>query len=297
MTISSLGYVVVKATDLSAWETFGTEVLGMMPADAPDGKTRWLQMDERPFRIAIEQGDADRYGCAGWEVSDKQAFDALIEKLEAAGTTVERGSKSQADARCVTEIASCADPCGNHMEFYHGRVYDYRQFISPKGVSGFITGDMGLGHTVLPCPDLKAAYDFYVGLMGFGVTDHMHFKFSEDPEDPGQGLHFLHADNPRHHSLALYEAPHPAGCVHIMVETNNIDDIGYCIDRCAEHNVAITSSLGRHTNDKMLSFYMNTPAGFALEFGCDGWQVDWSTYQPTTSRLPSIWGHKWSPPE
>jgi 3,4-dihydroxy-9,10-secoandrosta-1,3,5(10)-triene-9,17-dione 4,5-dioxygenase len=44
----------------------------------------------------------------------------------------------------------------------------------------------------------------------------------------------------------------------------------------------------------MLSFYMLTPGGFPMEFGCEGLKMDWSNYTPTKSALPSIWGHKFS---
>ena len=30
----------------------------------------------------------------------------------------------------------------------------------------------------------------------------------------------MHADNPRQHSLALYDQPHPVGVVHVMVEVD-----------------------------------------------------------------------------
>ena len=121
----------------------------------------------------------------------------------------------------------------------------------------------------------------------------MHFKFSDDPADPGQGLHFMHVNNPRHHSLALYEdASNPVGCVHLMLEVLDMDEVGYCMDRVAEREIPIVSSLGRHTNDRMLSFYMATPAGFALEFGTGGLQMNWEEYTPTVTTLPSIWGHK-----
>jgi 3,4-dihydroxy-9,10-secoandrosta-1,3,5(10)-triene-9,17-dione 4,5-dioxygenase len=122
----------------------------------------------------------------------------------------------------------------------------------------------------------------------------MHFHFSPDPKDPGQGLHFMHVDNPRHHSLALYEDPNdnPSGCVHAMVEVTDVDEVGYCLDRVNAAGIPVVSSLGRHTNDRMLSFYMATPAGFAMEFGCEGLQMDWDGYTPTVSTLPSLWGHK-----
>jgi 3,4-dihydroxy-9,10-secoandrosta-1,3,5(10)-triene-9,17-dione 4,5-dioxygenase len=123
----------------------------------------------------------------------------------------------------------------------------------------------------------------------------MHFKFTDDPNDPGHGLHFMHVNNPRHHSLALYEdGNNPTGCVHLMTEVNSLDEVGYCMDRVQDREIPIVSSLGRHTNDRMVSFYMATPAGFAMEFGTGGLKMDWKDYTPTVSTLPSIWGHKFS---
>ena len=37
--------------------------------------------------------------------------------------------------------------------------------------------------------------------------------------------------------------------------------------------VKMSATLGRHVNDKMLSFYMKTPGGFDIEFGCEGLEV------------------------
>jgi hypothetical protein len=42
---------------------------------------------------------------------------------------------------------------------------------------------------------------------------------------------------------------------------------------------------------------MQTPAGFDLEFGYDGWQVDWTNFEMQKSKIPSFWGHAFSQPE
>jgi 3,4-dihydroxy-9,10-secoandrosta-1,3,5(10)-triene-9,17-dione 4,5-dioxygenase len=126
----------------------------------------------------------------------------------------------------------------------------------------------------------------------------MHFHFSPDPNDPGQGLNFMHVNNPRHHSLALYEdAANPVGCVHLMLEVTEVDEVGYCLDRVEAAGIPVVSTLGRHTNDNMLSFYMATPAGFAMEFGTDGLQMNWDGFTPTVTSLPSLWGHKFNMPD
>jgi 3,4-dihydroxy-9,10-secoandrosta-1,3,5(10)-triene-9,17-dione 4,5-dioxygenase len=106
----------------------------------------------------------------------------------------------------------------------------------------------------------------------------------------------MHADNPRHHNLALMGAPVPSGCVHIMLEARTLDDVGYALDRCMSRGVHISSTLGRHSNDLMVSFYALTPGGFDIEIGCMGLQVDWSRWVPTRSLAPDLWGHRWTPP-
>lgn len=297
MDVRSLGYVWIESTDPKKWLTYGTEVLGLMLAPGmPDDGNVYLKMDERPYRFAITSGDTDRLALCGWELSDEADFEQAKVDLAASGIEFEALSAEQASQRKVRAAIRLQDPSGNTLELYWGADLDYAKFISPQGIQGFETGfngDMGFGHAVLPCAKLKETHAFYRHILGFGDTDYMHFKFSDDPADPGQGLHFMHVNNPRHHSLALYEdANNPVGCVHLMLEVLDINEVGYCMDRVAAKDIPIVSSLGRHTNDGMLSFYMATPAGFALEFGTDGLQMNWEGYTPTVSTLPSLWGHK-----
>ena len=299
MDVRSLGYVVIDATDPSKWLEFGTDVLGMMAAPGmPDDGNFYLKMDERPFRYLIRKADADRLVLCGWELRDEADFAAAKEKLSAAGQSFEQLSSEDVQQRRVRDAVRLNDPSGNTLELYWGADLDYAKFNSPAGVDGFETGfngDMGLGHVVLPCGKLKETHTFYKDLLDFGDTDYMHFKFSDDPADPGQGLHFMHVNNPRHHSLALYEdGNNPTGCVHLMTEVHSVDEVGYCHDRVQERDIPIVSSLGRHTNDQMFSFYMATPGGFAMEFGTGGLQMNWDEYTPTVSTLPSLWGHKFS---
>jgi 3,4-dihydroxy-9,10-secoandrosta-1,3,5(10)-triene-9,17-dione 4,5-dioxygenase len=254
-------------------------------------------MDARPYRFAIFPGTRDRLAFAGWELESEATFTAALADLKAAGVAVELAGADTARARRVRALARLQDPAGATLELYHGADLDYAKFVSPVGIAAFETGfngNMGLGHIVLPTRKLHETLRFYRDLLGFGETDYMHFHFSPDPADPGQGLHFLHVDNPRHHSLALYEEPNenPSGCVHAMLEVTSVDEVGYCLDRVHAAGIPVVSTLGRHTNDRMLSFYMATPGGFAMEFGCEGLKMDWDGYTPTVSTLPSIWGHK-----
>ena len=301
MLAKSLGYARIETTDLLRWREYGVEVLGMMVAPNMPDDAVFLKMDERPFRLAVFAGDADRLSALGWQLQDDDALCALSRGLEQAGIAFERGASAECEARQVRSFIRFTDPSGNVAEAYCGGRLDYAPFVSPTGVSRFETGAlgrMGFGHAVLEAPALAETREFYHRWLGFDDTDYMHFRFSEDPADPGQGLHFMHCDNPRHHSLGLYQTESsPSRCVHLMVEVATVDEVGYCLDRVKRREIPIVSTLGRHTNDRMLSFYMATPAGFAMEYGCQGLQMDWSGYTPTVTALPSLWGHEFTPPE
>ena len=67
------------------------------------------------------------------------------------------------------------------------------------------------------------------------------------------------------------------------------------LDRCVAAGWHISSTFGRHSNDGMISFYVATPGGFDLEVGCMGLTPDWSTWVPTRSLIPDLWGHQWQP--
>ena len=298
MNIRSLGYVLIESTDPQQWLQFGTEVLGMMVAPGmPDDGNIYLKMDERPFRWAIVPGDTDRLQLCGLELLDEGNFNAAREELAAAGVEVTEGTAAELAQRRVRELIRFKDPSGNVLELYHGADLDYAKFISPLGIAAFETGfngNSGFGHAVLPTPNREQSHRFYTEVLGLGDSDFMHFKFSDDPADPGLGMNFLHVENPRHHSIGLFGGEHPAGCIHLMVEVKDVDEVGYCLDRVLQRNIHVSSTLGRHTNDRMLSFYMRTPGGFELEFGCEGLKMDWTDYTPTKTTLPSIWGHKFS---
>ena len=291
--IACLGYINVQSSpaSLGKWDTFFSKVVGMMPAPGVSKKEgeAFYKMDERPFRVRVFTGEKDRFSSAGWEAVGVDAYEELIRRLEKAGVSLTRGTPQEADARCVRELVHGTDPAGNAFELYHGRIYDYFRFVSPVGVQGFVAGDMGLGHVVLPCPDaFEKCHDFYTNIMTFAQTDEMDFG------EMGH-IQFLHCNNPRHHSLALYNKRAPGGCVHLMFEVPNMDEVGYAFDRRETEGFHVSSTLGRHTNDRMVSFYMYSPGRFSVEIGTGAIMPDWETYRPTKSLLPSIWGHKWNP--
>lgn len=294
MAIKELGYVVVGTQDLQAWHDYMTGVVGAMEGESGDG-ARHYRVDDRPFRFRVVEAVEDRLLAAAYEIDSREALDALAGRIENAGQSVSWLSDSEAAARGVDAAFACHDPAGNGLEFYCGDTRDDVAFESPQGVEGFITGEGGMGHAVFAAPDFDASHAFYRNTCGFHDTDLPHFKFSPDPEDPGIRFAFMHADNGRHHSVAIGEMPpSPAHCVHLMLEMIRLEDVKACHARMEAAGVPESASLGKHTNDKMTSFYMQTPSGFDLEIGCDGLVIDPATWEPTAHKTASDWGHEWA---
>ncbi|NKZ73487.1 hypothetical protein GTA09_30910 [Rhodococcus hoagii] len=70
----------------------------------------------------------------------------------------------------------------------------------------------------------------------------------------------------------------------LMTEVDTLDAVGQALDRVAKLGFTISSTLGRHTNDKMISFYVRAPGGWDLEFGTEGMLVDETSTPPRRSR-------------
>lgn len=289
--IRGLSYFVAESADPAQWQRYAEDVLGMMVTEAPAGGL-YVKMDERPFRMLIVPGGESRYLASGWELANENAFNAAIQTLEQADVSWQYGSAEQCDQRGVQALLQVTDPSGNHHELSWGHRSDCRPFVSPQGVPGFLTGDMGLGHTVLPAPNFDATLAFAKEVLGFELSDI--FNFRPDPSAPPIRIHFLHCKNSRHHSLALAEYPVPSGCVHVMVEVESMTEVGRAHDRRIAHNVPLSATLGQHLNDHMTSFYMKTPSGFDLEYGYGGLLVDWKDHSAFEFTRVSLWGHDFS---
>ena len=282
MDIRGLGYIGVDVADLDAWRVYAGD-LGTMVMASPGEDSFEMKIDDRPYRVLVQHsGDREGLAFAGWELPDGAALALAAAELEAKGFELEHPTEDERAARKVRGLLRTTDPAGTTTELFWGPVLDHELFASPVGVSGFVTGDMGLGHIVLGVPDVEGTVDFYTRVMGFRVSDYW---------NPGSTDVVFARCSPRHHSIAFVSAEEPA-LYHFMLEARTVDDVGYTLDRVLAGGGPISMGLGRHTNDQMLSFYSTSPSGFDVEFGCGGRRVDDATWSVTEITLPSSWGHR-----
>jgi 3,4-dihydroxy-9,10-secoandrosta-1,3,5(10)-triene-9,17-dione 4,5-dioxygenase len=289
--IKSLGYITVAASDIERWRQFAFGVLGFAEGKGPDPSALYLRMDERAARIVVVPGEVDRVVTVGWEVRDHAALQRVKATLDAAGVPFKELSLAEADERRVEEVITFDDPAGTTLEVFYGSVLDHSPVITPFGAR-FVTGDQGLGHVVVPALDPNGLFDFYTDVLGFRSRGA--FRVPVPPEFGPVRVRFL-GINERHHSLAICPATNQdaPGVVHVMVEVDSLDAVGQALDRVNAEGFQLSSTLGRHTNDKMVSFYVRAPGDWDIEFGTEGMRVDETYYTAEEITADSYWGHQW----
>lgn len=290
--IRSMGYVRVASTDLGAWRTFAEKVLGLAVGRGPSEDNLYYRIDEVSARLVVFPSDVDELSATGWELADHDALQQAREHLQKAGVEFDEGMDDELAERRVQELIRFTDPFDNVFELFHGITYESRPVVTPYAAK-FVTGDQGMGHIVVPVSDDVEALRFYRDVLGFRLRDSMSMPGEFVGKEPGTKvwLRFL-GINPRHHSLAFLPMPNPSRCVHIMLEVDRLDDVGRALERVRKHKAPLSATLGRHMNDEMVSFYVKSPAGFDVEFGTEGLQVDDKRWVARESTAVSYWGHQ-----
>jgi 2,3-dihydroxybiphenyl 1,2-dioxygenase len=268
MEIQGLGYLGVGASDLSEWTNFASNWLGMQMIER--GNTaRAFRMDDRSQRLVIDR--------------------SLAARLDAANVPVTREPKALADQRFVQELISFHDPAGNRLEAFHGAAVADTAFTPGRSISGFRTGALGMGHVVFHVKAIDDLLSFYHDLLGFGISDYILTPFR---------AYFMHV-NGRHHTVALIETG-KQDLHHLMVELFSLDDVGQGYDIALGEPERIATTLGRHPNDAVTSYYLRSPSGFMVEYGWGGKEVTPGNWTPSEVTVgPSLWGHDraWLPAE
>jgi len=288
MNLQALGYVGIRTRNLEDWDTFATRFLGLQRVDR-SRNTLAFRMDDRKQRIVVEEDQGEGPSFYGWEVESAAALDALAAHLERNGVKFARGSRALADERHVKDLIVLADPIGNRVEVFHGAEIATEPFRPGRAISGFRTGALGMGHAVLTAERLDDVLPFYQDILGFRPSDYILKPFK---------AYFFHV-NPRHHSLAFIDTG-KNGIHHLMMETCFLDDVGQAYDLALRKPEMIGTTLGRHVNDEVTSFYSWSPSEFLVEYGWGGRSIDPATWTPhERTEGPSLWGHDraWLSPE
>src|SRR5256885_15384376 len=145
MGIEALGYIGVRAKDVSDWASYGETFLGLQRIDKSRSSLAF-RMDDRKQRLVVDADGGQGIGFFGWEVADAAALNAVAARIEAAGTKVARGSRALAGERHVSDLIVFNDPAGNRLEIFHGAETAADPFKPGRNNSGIRTRPLGIGH-------------------------------------------------------------------------------------------------------------------------------------------------------
>jgi biphenyl-2,3-diol 1,2-dioxygenase len=284
-----LGYLVLDLPKPDTLAPVLSDVVGLVPGEGTPSGARTWRNDQRANRIIVREGSANDAVAVGFEATDAEAFDATLARLGALGLEMIDDADDARDRR-VSRLARTKAPWGIDVEIALGAANASASFDSPLVPGGFLTEGVGFGHVVLGTMAFEESAAFLTDGLGFGQSDWLEMEIAEGIT---LEVRFYHC-NERHHSVAIARVPFevPQVLHHMMFEMNHRDDVGAAFDRLWATDLNIPNGLGRHENDGMFSFYLQTPAGFQIEVGygaraiTEGWDDN--------RRYGSIsaWGHQ-----
>jgi 2,3-dihydroxyethylbenzene 1,2-dioxygenase len=273
VAVTELGYMGFGVKNLEEWKKFAANVLGMEVADEGESDRCYLRMDYWHHRIVLHSDPSDDLMYLGWRVAGGEEFHAMQNQLREAGIKFTLGSEQEASDRHVLELLKTEDPGGNPIEIFHGPHVQFSKPFHPgRRMHGrFKTGAGGLGHCIIRQNDAQAAYRFYT-LLGMRGGEEYKIRIGKMTVSPS----FMHC-NERDHSVAFgLGGGENKRFNHLMVEVDNLDDVGMTYDLVRRQKIPVAITPGKHSNDHMFSFYFQTPSGWMLEYG---WGARDATYQ------------------
>jgi len=285
--VTELGYMGIGVKDLGAWKDFAAGIVGFEVADEGESDRCYLRMDYMHHRIVIHADGSDDLAYLGFRVAGAGEFAEMQRQLSNAGIKFRVGSVEEADERRVLEVLKLDDPDGNPIEIFHGPLTQFSKPFHPgRAMHGrFKTGTGGLGHCIIRERDVEAGRRFYEVL---GMRGGVEYKFGRGGRT--MGLVFMDC-NDRDHTVAFGIPGAERRLNHVMIEADNLDDVGMTYDLVCKNKVPVTITPGKHSNDHMYSFYFRNPSGWMFEYG---WGARPATYQSEYFG-EDIYGHQMQP--
>jgi 2,3-dihydroxybiphenyl 1,2-dioxygenase len=284
-----LGYVLVESPRLSDWKRLAADGIGMaIAADAPDLIA--FRTDAHARRLIVSK-NAREDVALGWEVDGPAALESILRRLAARKISVKEVAGDEAARRGAERFWRFIGPKRQCFELFTQPVLDPSE---PKLLTkGFVTGERGLGHVAITSRNPNAMIAFWREIFDARISDYIEDRIS------GVNLRitFLRV-NSRHHSIAIAGTkglamdPFATKIQHVEMQVATLDDVSNAFTRCRELGFKIAMSVGQHTNDRDVSFYVVTPSGFYFELGWSSSETEGEIWPEVVHDGISVWGHK-----
>lgn len=286
-----MGYALIESNRIAEWRKFGAEGLGLH-ADQISADELVFRMDNHARRLIISSGPAEDFVAVGWQAESETVITEIVSRLHGQGVETRQGTSEEARLRGVESFVQFVGPKRMLIELFTRPVLTDKPMKAL--VSGWITGDIGMGHLAITSTKPEAMLSFWKTCFDARLTDMIEATIGGVQLD----IEFLRI-NERHHSIAVAATkgrrldPIRTKVQHMNLEVLSMDDMTNAYIRCRKLGFRVAMGVGLHTNDKDLSFYVITPSGFQIECGWNPILVqDESTWTPKVHQGISFWGHQ-----
>nr|pir 2,2',3-trihydroxybiphenyl dioxygenase - Sphingomonas sp. (strain RW1) [Sphingomonas sp.] len=288
MSVKQLGYLIFecRADVLEQMVVVYQDIIGAV-VERDEGGRALVRLDGRPFRIRLDPGPANRLAAIGWNV-DPSDLAAIAEQVEKACYSVVTADAELAADRAAAQVRQFADNDGFTHELYVESSFPTDPVLESLFVCGEeANGIFGLGHLVVIVADRAKTQSFFTDVLGFGLSDRVTcLKPTSSSFTATSVITPLHF---RHRRSVLSQV----WFNHLMLEAKSKEQVDRRFAAVKRLGYDVLMTIGQHSNDKVYSFYMMAPAGFAVELGFGGQVIgDLESWHVGFYDAPSIWGHE-----
>lgn len=269
--------------DVGLWQEYATEVLGAKCKKS--GEELDIVIDEYSA-IRIDPSSDEDLVAIGWRVESADELLQIEDSLKAQNLEFV-AVHSKANEETAGFSIQGPDSIRHEIKVESSSFVDSSAEISHENDSKFVAGKLGVGHMAIASGNSQDVLNFYEEVLRLKVSDYIDFDFAGNIVR----VVFMRC-NSRHHSIALIPMDMDKKLNHLMLEYRSIDELGQRYDRAKKSDYKIVTGLGRHTNDKMISFYQQSPSGFDIECGYGGLLVGDDSWDVQVYDKAAIWGHE-----
>ncbi len=287
--IIRLSHIEFGVTDLERSKAFYVDTLGMLITEVTENSLYLRCLEERNHHsFILTKTDTPVVMRMAYKMASEADLDLLADHLMALGLPV-----AWVERHAQGRTLSSHDPMGMPLEFYYSMQQVERSLQKYNQYQG--VHPMRIDHFNCFTPDVQASHDFYVGELGFRVTE---YTETDDENREAQDLwaiwmhrkgtvHDLALTNgtgPRLHHAAIW-VPTAMNIIHlcdVMATTGYLDNL--------------ERGPGRHGISNAFFLYVRDPDGHRIEiYTSDYLTVDpdfepihWDLHDP---QRQTLWGH------
>ena len=245
-SITELGYVSLRVTDLAASVRNGVDILGLREIQTT-GKKGYLAAQDKHQEIVYTQADENALDHIAVAAPSREDLDAIRAKVE------RRGLRIIADQ-------PLEDYVDEGFAFVDQDGFTWQVFTQTSAYSVKKYGSVGpdrIGHVNIQVTDTLPAIDFLKDVFNLKVSDRI-----------GTDAAFFLRFNSDHHGVAVFKSDKIA-IHHHAWQTQGIADLGRLGDRLARSGARLAWGPVRHGAGDNIAAYYVEPSGAVIELYTD----------------------------